>query len=162
MLSPRGQAANAAAQGMAEALAEAWGMTWAPTPLDAPALVDGVFLRQGVLAAVAECKVRQHGREAMRQWGDEYLITAQKLEEGRRAARLLAVPFLLCVLLTPDRTADWWRVAHSDGTWALPFAQRVTATQRTVNGGSATRTNAFLPFAEARSLLLQGGAPARR
>lgn len=136
---------------VAEQLAASWGMTWARTPADEPAAVDGCFLKQGTIVAVAELKVRQHDRATMQGWGDTYLITHAKLAKGRETAALLRVPFVVCAYLEPDQTVYWWQVADEVGEYALEFETTATTTQRAVNGGTTVRLNSFLPFEKARS-----------
>jgi hypothetical protein len=93
--------------------------------------------------AVAEIKWRGASLtlETLRQFGT-YLITYRKIQRGRVAARLLHVPLFLIVGLA-DCTV-WWKVSEADGQWCEdPDVQR-TRTQRSINGGTALRWNAYL------------------
>lgn len=147
--SAKGRAANRRASRMADAVATMWGVEWIGTRESRPARVDGVFVQDGAIVGVAECKSRSKGREYFRQQGDTYLITHQKLVDGREAGRLLAVPFFVLALLEPDRVAVAWKVSSAEGAWLFPFAIRTTTTAASVNGGSVTRENAYLPFKHA-------------
>ena len=122
------------------------GLEWVRCGKSNVARVDGLMACNGQLRRVVECKVRNDSRALLEQWGDSYLITADKLEDGAHASRLLHVPFTLCAYLKPDETAYWWRLTDATGAWAFPFERAVTVTRRTVNGGTAARLNAFLPM----------------
>lgn len=145
--SPAGDEADRLGQAMGRLLAEDWGVQWVASGNSNLARVDGLLVQDGRLQGVVECKVRNDSRSLIERWGGSYLITADKLEAGAEAARLLHAPFTLCVYLKPDERAFWWRVAEIDGSWTRPFDRAVTRTQATVNGGMALRENAFLPMA---------------
>ncbi len=151
VLTPRGMEANATAHRVADAIAARKGMVWAPTPEDRPATVDGAFLKDGRLHALAECKVREDRRAeiARTKWGDSLLITYEKLYRGKALAEGLAVPLVLIIYLRPDATAYVWRVSDERGRWTKHPHTEETRTQATCNGGTAYRLNAFLPFADA-------------
>ena len=154
--SPKGRAANRVAQALARRIGAEWGMAWIPTPEDGAARVDGVFVRAGAMRAVVEVKVRTCDRAFIAERGDEYVVSAEKLDGGRAVGLALGVPFYLLVLLQGDLTAYWWRLTDRHGRWAFPFERRATRTRGTINGGEAVRVNAFLPMAYAKSLDLNG------
>jgi len=120
------------------------------TPKNRPAAVDGVFMKDGELNAVVEVKVRKMTRERLRELGDTWLVTMDKLERGRMASALLRVPFVGLLYLLPEKRLFSLPVTKQNGEWALEFERRETITQRTINGGSVKRENAFLPLEQAK------------
>ena len=123
------------------------------TPKRRPAEVDGVFMRQGELSAVAEVKTRNLTREKLRtRYNDEWLVTADKVDAGRTVSRLLRVPFVGLLYLIPDDLLLVLTITDSTGRWAFEFERRKTITKRTINGGEAERLNAFLPLATAKEI----------
>lgn len=152
VLTPRGRAATAAEAVLTAAVGAAYRATFVHTPPDGPARLDGAFVRGGTIAALAENKVRSDTRAQFRLWGDTYLITASKIDDGVRAAATLGVPFVVCAYLVPDATVYVWRICDDSGKLTFDIARRATRTQATCNGGSAVRVNAFLPFAAARTV----------
>ena len=121
------------------------------TPKRRPAEVDGVFMRQGELSAVAEVKTRNLTREKLRtRYNDEWLVTAAKVNAGRMASRLLRVPFVGLLYLIPDDLLLVLTITDSTGHWVFEFDRRKTITKRTINGGEVERLNAFLPLLNAK------------
>lgn len=121
------------------------------TPKDKPAKVDGVFMKGGALNAVVEVKARKLSREVLRDaLGDTWLVTFDKLKDGRMASELLGVPFVGLLYLLPERMLLALQITNDAGEWTLEFETRDTVTKRTINGGSVERENAFLPLEKAR------------
>lgn len=123
------------------------------TPKHRPAEVDGVFMRQGALSAVAEVKTRNLTREKLRnEYDDKWLVTADKVDAGRTVSRLLRVPFVGLLYLIPDDLLLVLTITDSTGHWAFDFERRKTITKRTINGGEVERMNAFLPLRTAKEI----------
>ena len=121
------------------------------TPKDRPAAVDGVFMKGGVLHSVLEVKVRNLTRAMLRDsFDDTWLVTMDKGEAGRVLSRLLRIPFVGMLYLLPEERLLTLRITDEKGEWALDFDTKETVTQKCINGGEATRLNAFLPLATAR------------
>ena len=121
------------------------------TPKDRPAAVDGVFMKGGVLHSVLEVKVRNMTRAKLRNsFDDTWLVTMDKVEAGRVLSRLLRIPFVGMLYLLPEERLLTLRITDEKGLWALDFDTKETVTQKCINGGEATRLNAFLPLATAR------------
>lgn len=121
--------------------------------------VDALWVRRGVCVGCSEHKVRRWSRQQMQTYGDTYLITAQKLVEGRRISRALGVSFYVVIVLLPDAMAYAWRITDAAGEPQFTWEERTSATQDTVEGGTAVRINAYLPFSRAISFTVRGITP---
>ena len=127
------------------------------TPKEKPADVDRMMYRRagatlGSLAGVVEVKCRAtFGNgvpatfEAFRSRAhSRWLITEAKIEKGRKLGRALQVPFFGVLYLVPDDLLLVQRIYHADGSAATDIDFRKGETQATVNGGRATRVNAYV------------------
>ena len=153
MLSERGRATLRQEQRATRLLEAAYpGVRYLPTPKHAPAIVDAVLERDGELVAVAETKCRELTREQLRRFRDEWLITWAKVDAARGLAQAFGVPLLGLLYLVPDDTLLVVRVANADGTLARAVRIEATVTQATVNGGTATRNNAYIAVTGCREV----------
>lgn len=75
-----------------------------------------------------------------------YLVTYDKLKYGAVVSSFYKVPFFLIVNLLLDNTILVWQITHPNGEYTMEFKVLETQTQKTVNGGSIIRRNAYLPF----------------
>lgn len=115
------------------------------TKKDAPAKVDGFLVgKGGIVTGVFESKCRDLSREQLRRFGDEWLITFEKIAAGADLARSLCVPFFGFLHLTPDGRGLALRITDEAGNFLPRIRLARTETQRTVNGGLAVRTNAYV------------------
>jgi hypothetical protein len=130
------------------AIGQKFGVSLVKTGAD-HAPVDAIWTRKGTCIGCSEHKVRQTSRAEMRQFGDTYLITEQKLVDGMRVGSLLGVPFYVVALLLPDGLAYAWKMMTHEGEPLVTWQSAETVTQATCEGGKATRVNAYLPFAQA-------------
>jgi len=73
-----------------------------------------------------------------------YLITADKITNGVKLASLLVVPFYIFACLNIDDIIIGFRVW--DKEYLFPYEVKRTETQETINGGTAIRDNAYIPF----------------
>lgn len=126
------------------------GITCVPTPKNGPARVDGALVKAGVIEGVFETKCRDASRAQMREWGDEWLLTFDKLLDGANVARGLGVPLFGFLYLLRDRTGLALRLADADGYFLPAMRLARTETQATCNGGKIIRTNAYVSLAKAR------------
>lgn len=82
---------------------------------------------------------------------DGYLITFDKIKNGVQAAQKLMTAFYVIVRLIGDNNKILvWKVW--DVHYLFPIINRVTSTQRTINGGKEDRVNTFLPISKATIL----------
>lgn len=144
ILTPKGQATvRQEEEAVAAFIARYPEFIYARTPKDKPSPVDAVLVKSGVVSAVVETKCRQMTASTLRSsFKSEWLVTGQKVEDGIQVAKSLCVPYVGFLYLVPDKlllVAKIW-----DGEYKVPIRWEETETQATVNGGLATRVNAFI------------------
>lgn len=110
---------------------------------------DRLFMRQDQLVGVAEIKTRQMGLHDLERFGS-YLITEKKLLDGAALSKQLHIPYAVVVRLLRDDTIVCWRVTDATGQPVLRWQTQRTETQRSCNGGTALRDNAYLPLTAMR------------
>jgi hypothetical protein len=124
---------------------------YARTPKDMPSPVDAILIKDGLISAVVETKCRQMTMETfVGAFKMEWLVTGQKIEDGVAIAKALCVSYVGFLYLVPDKTllvAKVW-----DGDYITPIRWARTETQATVNGGIATRVNAFINMSKATEI----------
>lgn len=122
----------------------ATGCRYISTPKDEPALVDAVLMKGDQLVAVVETKCRDIDRKTFEgPFDNEWLITFEKVVRSRDIANALGVPLVGFLYLVKDDVLLVKRLSNPDGS-VVPFRVETTETQATVNGGTATRGNAFI------------------
>lgn len=123
------------------------------TPKDMPSAVDAVIVgRNGLVMGVVESKCRYGVTEESFKaaFRNEWLVTMEKLVKGANLARALCVPYYGFLYLVDSRTLLTQKIADSAGQFCVPFRCDNTATRKTVNGGEATRANAYIDMTECR------------
>jgi hypothetical protein len=152
ILTPRGQQTQADERAAAGIFERASGCRYVETPKDRPAKVDAVVMSASTLVAVVETKCR-YGvtREQLRgSWQDEWLVTFEKLEDGRKAAGLLGVPLIGFLYLAEEQLLLTQRLTDDAGQYCCKLRLDNTRTQKTCNGGSTVRCNAFIDMSAAK------------
>lgn len=118
------------------------------TRKDKACRVDGVLIKNNSIHAVVETKCRRMNIEQFRHdFQNEWLVTFDKVVEGRRIAQDLFVPFIGMLYLVDSDILLVQRIADETGEWCVPMRIKRTETQKTVNGGSIYRTNAYIKLA---------------
>lgn len=118
-------------------------------PLD----FDGLVLEGNDLQAIVEIKCRQMTEQHFRQnFKAEWLITLDKVTRCAAAAKLIGVPLSGWLYLVPDKVLLMRRLADSDGN-IIDMRHETTTTQATVNGGTATRLNAYIDMSNAKRIV---------
>ena len=151
VLTPRGVEASLEAEAaiaLWEAAHPGYSYWW--TPPDLPAAVDGILLKHGTIAGVAEIKVRDMDEETFaRTYRSEWLVTHSKLERAKSIAEGLAVPLVGFLYLKPSQVLLTRRLAEG-GEFVARLRLERTQTAATCNGGLAVRTNAFVDMSDAK------------
>jgi len=104
-----------------------------------------------VTVAIAEIKSRisQKGDPLTLDFiknSDGYFISYSKIEHGSNVSREKGVPFYVIVSLMADNIILSWKVTNDSGEIICDPKIKVVQSRKTVNGGTAYRTNAFLPY----------------
>jgi hypothetical protein len=114
------------------------------TPKRDSAKVDGFTIRGDQLTSCFESKCRRMTRRQLAEWGNEWLVTYEKIQHGSHLAKTLCVPFYGFLYLVPDSTILIVKIADSTGDLLPRIRLERTETQRTINGGKIVRTNAYI------------------
>jgi hypothetical protein len=117
-----------------------------------PAKVDAVITKMGHIAGVVETKCRYGVTRANLRdgWKDEWLVTMDKIEHAKAAAAALCVPLYGFLFLVDEGLLLTQKITDESGQYCVKFRCEKTETQRTVNGGSVVRCNAFIDMSDAK------------
>ena len=116
------------------------------------AKVDGVIIKENELSGIFESKCRDLSLMELRNFGS-WLVTFDKIMDGKRLSEMLRVPYLGFLYLIKDQIVMYWKITDEYGNFLFDFDVRNTMTQKTINGGMVKRTNAYLPFKRGIELL---------
>jgi len=122
------------------------------TDKDMDAKVDGMIIKENQLSGVFESKCRNLSLMQLINFGS-WLITLDKVMDGKRLSEMLRVPFFGFLYLIKDKIIMYWKITDKHGNFLFDFDVKNTRTQKTINGGSIIRTNAYLPFKKGNELL---------
>lgn len=114
------------------------------TRKDAPVTIDALLVKNNTVVAAVETKCRKMTMEDLKAFDDEWLITFDKIVDGRRIAQELAVPFVGLLYLVPEDVLIVQKICDELGDFIVPMKIKKTETQATVNGGTIKRWNAYL------------------
>jgi hypothetical protein len=115
------------------------------------AKVDGIIIKNNELSGIFESKCRDLSLMELRNFGS-WLVTFDKIMDGKRLSEMLRVPYIGFLYLIKDEIVMYWKITDKHGNFLFDFDVRNTRTQKTINGGSVVRTNAYLPFKEGSEL----------
>jgi len=128
----------------------------AETDQSEPADVDGVLysiMAGGVVKGVVEIKTRYTTLEhLMGVWKGEWLITRDKLTRGIQIALGLRCPLVGLLVLPNSGICLSKQITDKDGNLTCQMREESTETRASVNGGRATRLNAFIDMTEAKQI----------
>lgn len=129
------------------------GVRYVHTPKNKPASVDAVLVKDSEIVAVVETKCRQMTlNDLLFKFEGDWLVTWDKVSCGRDAASYFCVPFVGILYLVPDDTLLVQKISDANGDWSVPMRIKQTETQRTVNGGTAIRYNAYISMENATKI----------
>lgn len=117
-----------------------------------PADLDGVVMESGgVISGLYEIKARNMtSTDFFEKYGGEWLLTYDKLVKAMaltKALRLSMVGVLYCI---DDKVALVKTLWDANGNLKMKMRVEQTTTQKTVNGGIASRANAYVDMAGAK------------
>jgi hypothetical protein len=105
---------------------------------------------QLTLHGVAEIKTRQRPLTIEYIRDNGYLISDQKIRDGRKNGIVLGVAFYVIVKIVDDPVIFVWKITQPDGQYCFAYQVKQTQTKANCNGGVAIRMNAFLPYEHAK------------
>jgi hypothetical protein len=116
------------------------------TPKDRPADVDAFLVLGDAIKGIVETKCRYDcDLEKFRgAYGNEWLVTFDKLEKARTIARSLCVKVIGFLYLKQSDVLLVQELVNAEGLYVPSIRIDSTTTQATINGGSATRANAYI------------------
>ena len=114
------------------------------TDKNTDAKIDGIIIKNNELAGVFESKCRDLSLMQLRKFGS-WLITYEKLMDGKKISTMVRAPFIGFLYLIKDEIIMYWKITDKYGNFLFDYDVKETRTQRTINGGSIIRKNAFLP-----------------
>jgi uncharacterized protein (DUF849 family) len=122
------------------------------TPKDKPADIDAILIKQNQIMRVVETKCRDLTiEEFIGRFNYQWLVTFDKLEKGRRISHALQVPFIGFLYLMPSDLLLVQQIAN-EYSYVPEITLMQTETQKTINGGRITRSNAYIDMSNATQL----------
>ena len=107
--------------------------------------VDGIIVKDNQLSGIFESKCRNMNFMEFNNYGS-WLVTFDKIMDGKKISQMFRVPFFGFLYLIPDKIIYYWKITDEIGEFKFRFEVNKTTTQKTINGGKAVRTNAYLPI----------------
>lgn len=126
------------------------GVSIVQTPKNSPADIDGVITKAGAIIGIYEAKCREMTRAQLAKFGNEWLVTFDKLQHGAEIARAFRVPLIGYLYLVPDRMVLSVRLTDDRGQFMPRMRLERTETQECCNGGQIVRTNAYIDVTVAK------------
>ena len=128
--------------------------TYAETPKNQPADIDAFLVKNGTLVACVETKCRYDCdlHKFQTQYENKWLVTFDKLEKARSIARALCIKVVGFLYLKQSDALLVQSIVDQHGNYIPNINIATTVTQATINGGKATRTNAFIDMQQAKIL----------
>lgn len=122
--------------------------------------IDGFIIKDHNITAIFEGKYRYAGLEDNKilfqgKLYDDYLVTANKLDDGIAMAKKMCIDFYLIVCLELSNVLLIFKVYEHKSGAVIPHERKNTRTRETVNGGSIVRENAYIKISSASIIKLQ-------
>lgn len=147
----RGQESLAYEREMLKRIGYSFSVKLIETDKNVDAKVDGIIVRNNQISGIFESKCRNMNLMEFRKFGS-WLITFDKIMNGKKLSEMLRVPFFGFLYLIPDKLIYYWKITDEIGEFKFGFELKKTKTQKTINGGEAVRTNAYLPIKYANEI----------
>lgn len=156
VLTPKGQKTREQEEVMIAAFCSACpGYKIIQTPKDEPADIDALITFDSAIVGIAEHKCRNMSKGDLLRFGNEWLLTYDKIVKGCDIAKALKVPFYGFLYLIDDSLILSVKIADKDGHIIQKVRIERTETQAAVNGGTAIRTNAYIDMSGAREIRVE-------
>ena len=114
--------------------------------------IDGIIIKNNQVSGVFESKCRNLSLIELQSFGS-WLVTYDKIADGKLLSTMLRAPFIGFLYLIKDDIIMYWKITDKYGNFLFDYDVKETRTQRTINGGSIIRKNAFLPIKHGNKLL---------
>lgn len=124
-------------------LKEKWGVEIFSTNDDTIADADAIAIKNGKISAILEIKSRETNLEQLKKWGS-YLITFEKILKLRNLCKSLCCVGVIAVYLLQDKKIVFWKICDANGEFLIELNGKITTTQKTCNGNTTDRFNAYL------------------
>jgi len=148
ILTPKGQKSLEQERKLLASFCAAMKCSVIETDKNQPAQIDGFIVCDGALCGIFESKCRKANVSQMHRWGDEWILTYQKLLDGAEISRRLCTPFYGIVYLLDEPLGIIIQLTDHEGKILPKVRVEETATQATINGGTAVRANAYIDISE--------------
>lgn len=117
--------------------------------------IDGFLIKENSVIAIFEGKFRQAALQDgkllyLNRLYDDYLITAQKIDDGVAMAKKMCIDYYLLIALSDSPEILSFKIYDYQTNTIITHIRKNTRTQKTVNGGSAIRENAYIKISEAK------------
>jgi hypothetical protein len=130
------------------------GFIYAETPKNKPADIDAFIINNGIIVACVETKCRYDCdlHKFQTQYENKWLVTFDKLEKARSIAKSLCIKSVGFLYLKQSDVLLVQSISDQNGNYIPDINIATTATQATINGGKAIRTNAFINMNQSKIL----------
>ena len=106
------------------------------------ALIDGFAAKESTITHIIEFKSRHMSLEVLQKMGS-YLISHDKIVNGLKMSQMMCVPFILVVYLIDSDIVMGVQIGDENGP-TIEFDVKETLTQKSIEGGTIQRKNAFI------------------
>ena len=122
------------------------------TPKNMDSKIDGIIVKDDQISGIFESKCRDMSYMELLDY-KSWLVTFNKIMDGKKISEMLRVPFFGFLYLIPDELVFYWKITDEFGEFRFGFNIKRTLTRKTINGGMAMRTNAYLPVKYANEII---------
>ena len=122
------------------------------TPKNMDSKIDGIIVKDDQISGIFESKCRDMSYMELLDY-KSWLVTFNKIMDGKKLSEMLRVPFFGFLYLIPDELVFYWKITDEFGEFRFGFDIKRTLTRKTINGGMAMRTNAYLPVKYANEII---------
>ena len=122
------------------------------TPKNMDSKIDGIIVKDDQISGIFESKCRDMSYMELLDY-KSWRVTFNKIMDGKKISEMLRVPFFGLLYLIPDELVFYWKITDEFGEFRFGFDIKRTLTRKTINGGMAMRTNAYLPVKYANEII---------
>lgn len=127
-----------------------WKVSIIETPKLHSSKCDGFLVRDNNIIALFETKCRYDMTYSELLERGTWLVTLEKIEACKKISTLLQIPFIGFLYLRPNHSDErillFWKITNTNGDYLFEFESYEQETQKTINGGTIVRKNAYLPI----------------